>query len=92
MPAMLRRAWATRSLRPRYFCIVSHHFMSATELATPLGEERLAACAFRVPVDGRLESMCKVNASGLRERVYARTRRSVPRPDAPVAGIEGRAA
>jgi hypothetical protein len=64
---LLRR---TRTLRARYFCIVSHHFMSAAETATPVGRERLAACAFRVPIGARLEPMCAVNALGLREAFY----------------------
>ena len=39
------------TLRADYFCILSHHFMSAAETATPLGQERLALCSFQVPVD-----------------------------------------
>lgn len=83
--ALLRRAWVLRSLRPRYFCIVSHHFMSATELDTERGRERLANCAFRVPVDGKLESMCAVNALGLREQLYARNGRAAVTPRASFA-------
>lgn len=65
------RLWRrARTLRVHYFCIVSHHFMSAAELAHPDGRERADTCAFKVPIDGRLESMCVVNALGLRERVY----------------------
>ncbi len=70
LPQLWRVARRAGLGRPRYFCVVSHHFMNAAELATPVGRERLAACAFRVPVDGRLESMCAVNALGLRETVY----------------------
>lgn len=67
----LVRVWArTRSLRPRYFCFVSHHFMNAEETVTPLGQERLAVCAFRVPINGVLQPMCAVNALGLREEFY----------------------
>jgi hypothetical protein len=44
--------------------------MSATEMKTAKGEERLAACAFRVPINGRLEPMCAVNALDLREAYY----------------------
>lgn len=51
--------------------IASHHFMSATELATDEGRARLGHCTFVVPVDGELKSMCEVNAAGLRDRVYA---------------------
>jgi hypothetical protein len=70
LPYLWRLARRTRAARARYFCIVSHHFMSAAEIATPLGRERLATCVFRVPIDGRLEPMCAVNALGLRERFY----------------------
>jgi len=71
---LLPQAWRVvrraGSFRPRYFCFVSHHFMSAAEMATPLGAERLASCAFRVPIDGGLAPMCAVNAGGLRDRFY----------------------
>ena len=70
LPHAARVWFRARSLRPHYFCIVSHHFMSAVQIATPLGQERLAACAFRVPIAGRMEPMCAVNALGLRERFY----------------------
>jgi hypothetical protein len=61
--------------RLHWLLFVSHHFMSAAELATPLGRERLAMCVFQVPVDGKLRSMCEVNALGLRERYYAQLQR-----------------
>jgi MoaA/NifB/PqqE/SkfB family radical SAM enzyme len=64
---LLRRAG---TLRARYFCIVSHHFMNAAEMSSALGRQRLRHCAFRVPIDGHLEPMCAVNAGGLRERFY----------------------
>jgi hypothetical protein len=70
VPHLWRLARRARTLRRRYFCVVSHHFMSAAETATPLGQERLRACAFRVPIDGRLEPMCAVNALGLRDAFY----------------------
>ena len=44
--------------------------MSAAEMKTAQGEERLAVCAFRVPINGRLEPMCAVNALDLREAYY----------------------
>jgi hypothetical protein len=44
--------------------------MSAAETTTALGQERLAACVFRVPINGQLQSMCAVNALGLREAYY----------------------
>ncbi len=70
LPYLWRLGRRAGTLRPRYFCVVSHHFMSAAEAASPAGRERLGACAFRVPIDGRLESMCAVNAFGLREAFY----------------------
>ena len=70
LPYLWRLARRAGTARGRYFCIVSHHFMSAAEATTPLGRERLAACAFRVPIDGRLEPMCAVNALGLRASYY----------------------
>ncbi len=72
IPHLWRLLRACGRRRPRYFCIDSHHFMSATETATPLGRERLAACAFRVPIDGVLEPMCAVNALGLRDASHRR--------------------
>jgi len=59
----------SRKVRVRPMVIVVHKFMSADELDTPLGRERLEACAFKVPVDGRMASMCEVNATGLRKNL-----------------------
>ena len=70
VPYLWRLARRAGTTRARYFCIVSHHFMSAAEAATARGQERLSACAFRVPIDGRLEPMCAVNALRLRESFY----------------------
>ncbi|HEY2625575.1 MAG TPA: radical SAM protein [Candidatus Udaeobacter sp.] len=70
LPAFVRLLRRARSFRANYFCIVSHHFMSAAEMKTAHGQERLAACAFRVPINGRLEPMCAVNALDLREAYY----------------------
>jgi hypothetical protein len=79
LPYLVRLVVRTRSLKANYFCIVSHHFMSPAELSTASGKERLAACAFRVPINGRLESMCAVNGLGLRQAYYRQ------KPDAPPA-------
>jgi len=70
VPHLARLLKRTGSLNVNYFCIVSHHFMSAAETITAQGQERLAACGFRVPINGRLEPMCAVNALGLRESYY----------------------
>src|SRR4029079_14138578 len=53
-----------------HFNIVSHHFMSRAEAETPLGQERLGKCVFKVPVDGKLLPMCELNAPGVRDRFY----------------------
>jgi hypothetical protein len=70
VPYLWRLARRAGTLRARYFCIVSHHFMNDAQLTSPEGMERRSACVFRVPIDGRLEPMCKVNAVGLRARFY----------------------
>ena len=54
------------------FCVVSHHFMNAAELESDKGQERLSACLFRVPVADEMVPMCRVNAGGVRDAVYAR--------------------
>jgi hypothetical protein len=53
------------------FTVVSHHFMSPAELETDLGNERLSACLFRLPINGEMVSMCHVNAGRVREAFYA---------------------
>jgi hypothetical protein len=78
LPYVFRLARRASTLRARYFCIVSHHFMNAAEIDSPLGVERRSMCAFRVPIDGRLEPMCAVNASGMRARFYESAERDVP--------------
>jgi hypothetical protein len=55
------------------FCVVSHHFMGPAELASDRGQERLSACLFRVPMGDEMVSMCRVNAGGVRDAVYARS-------------------
>lgn len=52
------------------FVVVSHHFMSPAELATPLGQERAGACVFRLPVNGEMVAMCQANAGGARDTLY----------------------
>ncbi len=58
-------------LRIDGFTLTSHHFMSPDELRTPLGQDRLAACLFRLPYRGEMVPMCRMNADGIRERFYA---------------------
>ena len=70
LPQLAKLLWRAGTLRVNYFNIVSHHFMSADETATPLGQERLDACAVKVSINGELKSLCAVNALGLREEFY----------------------
>ena len=51
--------------------LTSHHFMSPAGAATPVGQDRLAACVFRLPYKGEMVPMCQMNADGVRERFYA---------------------
>jgi len=43
--------------------------MSPGDLLTKEGKERLEACIFKVPVDGKLVSMCEMNATDLRAKI-----------------------
>ncbi len=74
-PARLAFRLLTGRARVHSLTIGSHHFMSAQEMATPQGQQRLANCIFTVPVDGELVSMCEVNATDLRRRFYDRVSR-----------------
>jgi MoaA/NifB/PqqE/SkfB family radical SAM enzyme len=77
---LLEIAWQAvrlRSVRVRPWILVVHKFMNPDELATPLGQERLRSCVFRVPVDGRMVSMCELNATDLRLRLNRAQRRRV---------------
>ncbi len=70
-PLHLMLLWLGGKVRINYLNIVSHHFMSRPEIETSLGQERLHACVFKVPINGSLVSMCEVNALGIREQYYA---------------------
>lgn len=70
---ILRQAIGEGKLTIRPLALVVQKFMSPDELDTPVGQERLAACTFRVPVDGRMISMCEMNATGLRSKLYPRS-------------------
>ena len=63
-----------RSLAIRPLALVVHKFMSPHELDTEVGRERLAACTFRLPVDGEMIPMCEMNATEMRSRLYPRAR------------------
>jgi hypothetical protein len=67
----LARDLVLRRVRLDGLTLTSHHFMSSAELATETGKARLAACVFRLPVNGEMVPMCRVNAGGVRERFYA---------------------
>ncbi len=60
-----------------YLNIISHHFMNRNEIDTPLGQERLKACAFKVPIKGKMISMCAVNADGYREDYYEKLKKNI---------------
>ncbi len=73
-PGAFLSRWMRGRTRAHYLNIVSHHFMSPSELETPQGRERLELCIFKVPIEGRLTSMCEVNGAGIRKRYYEATR------------------
>ncbi|MCH6256198.1 hypothetical protein MLD52_06535 [Puniceicoccaceae bacterium K14] len=64
--------------RASIFLFVVHSFMDAKEMDTDIGKERLDACVFKVPVDGRFVSMCEMNASELRRTIDSRLRKKKP--------------
>ena len=70
-PLQALRDLLSGALKVQPLVIVSHHFMSAEELQTDEGRERLAHWVFHVPVNGERVSMCEVNALGVRDRYYA---------------------
>jgi hypothetical protein len=78
IPYLWRLVRRTQSFHAHYFSIVSHHFMSASELSSPLGIERNLVCAFKVPVNGELISMCSFNATGMRDMMREPTDSRVP--------------
>ena len=53
-----------------------HHFMDTAQLDTPEGRERLQACLFKVPVDGKMISMCEFNGGGRRATEVAELARA----------------
>ncbi len=63
-------AWLTGRTQIDYLSIVSHHFMNREQIETPLGQERISACVFKVPINGSLVSMCEVNALSYRKDYY----------------------
>ncbi len=67
-------------LRVRAFCLVIHSFMDAETMATEVGKKRLSACAFKVPYQGEMVSMCAFNGLGIRDDSYQRdeTRSTIP--------------
>lgn len=74
LPAFARAAAAGAPWWVRPFAVVVHAFMSPEQLDTVEGRARLAACAFRVPVEGQMVPMCEVNATSLRRELNVATR------------------
>jgi hypothetical protein len=70
--------WARRRATVHQLTVLSHHFMSREETLTQEGRERLSLCVFHVPVNGRMVPMCEVNALGVRDELYASSRRQMP--------------
>ena len=64
-------------LRVRLFALATHSFMDRELLATAEGQQRLAACVFKVPLNGEMVSMCQMNATGLRDASYGADAQSV---------------
>ncbi len=71
-------SWARRRATVYQLTILSHHFMSREETFTQEGKERLSLCVFHVPVNERMVPMCEVNALGVRDELYASSRRQMP--------------
>jgi MoaA/NifB/PqqE/SkfB family radical SAM enzyme len=67
----LLRGLATGDVSVGGLTLTSHHFMSPHEAMSPRGKERLDACVFRLPYQGRMVPMCEMNALGVREQFYA---------------------
>ena len=61
IPSFLSAFTRGRFWQIKPFVIVIHNFMSEHELETEVGQKRLQACAFRIPIDGKMVSMCEVN-------------------------------
>jgi len=77
IPAVIK-ALFNMKLRLRPLALIVHAFMSRDELETPLGMERLEACSFKVPINGEMVSMCKVNATDLRTSTYVEAFKELP--------------
>ena len=67
---------------PRFhpFLIIIHNFMNAEELQTEEGQERLDSCIFKLPVDGKLISMCEMNATEIRTALDRRQLQAKAQP------------
>lgn len=66
VPRILGSLLRFKPLRLRPLAIIVHKFMSSEELDTPIGRERLDACVFKLPLNGRMVSMCELNGTELR--------------------------
>ena len=69
MARLARELVRFRRLRVHPILLVVHKFMNPGELDTPLGRERLDSCVFKLPVNGRMVSMCEMNGTGLRREL-----------------------
>ncbi len=69
--AGLVRGLALGNVKVGGLTLTSHHFMSPEEAASERGQERLDACVFRLPYQGKMVPMCQMNALGVRDQFYS---------------------
>jgi hypothetical protein len=69
--AILRQLDSLRGRVRVGLTLTSHHFMSPAELRTEEGRQRLDAFVFRLPYKGGMVPMCRMNADGVRDQLYA---------------------
>lgn len=83
------RGLVTGRLHVNGLLFVAHHFMSKEEIESPVGQERLDLCVFKLAMGQTATSMCEVNALGARDRYYAALeRRPRPRRDEVLATVD----
>lgn len=66
-PKLMKAALTGKEISINPLVLVIHNFMSSHELDTPVGQERLASCSFRLPVDGEMVQMCRMNGTMMRD-------------------------
>lgn len=74
LPSFLKAVTTGKPWSIDQFTVIVHNFMSSHELQTEEGKERLEACNFKVPIDGRMVSMCELNGTDMRKDLNVRDR------------------